>query len=65
MEVSSLSGKRFTVLLMGTTPDGKDDWAVFPGIARVDDEGLTLPSDTNEEDLLMTGLKWPDSPSSQ
>ena len=100
----AFDGKPFTILLMGTTPDGRDDWAVFPGIARVEEDGLyidrgpkarfeirpewvsrirpvdaslrstlrdaeyylplavgNLPSaSTEEDDLLMTGLKWPD-----
>jgi len=103
MDFTAFDGKPFTILLMGTTTDSKDDWAVFPGIARIHEVGLyvdrgpkarfkirpewlsrirpvdaslrstlqgadyylpltvgTLPSGANEDDLLMTGLKWPD-----
>jgi hypothetical protein len=42
MDSHALNGKPFTLLLMGTTPDGKDDWAVFPGVARVEEDGLYI-----------------------
>jgi len=40
--LDAFNGKPFTILLMGTTPDGKDDWAVFPGVARVEEDGLYI-----------------------
>ena len=42
MDLTTLDGKLFTLLLICTTPEGEDDWAVFPGIARVEDGKLYL-----------------------
>ena len=42
IDLSALDGKPFTLLLMGETSDGEDDWAVFPGIARVRGDTLCI-----------------------
>jgi hypothetical protein len=41
-----LEGKRLTLLLMGTSPKGEDDWAAFAGTARLDDGTLYLDRDS-------------------
>ena len=47
VDLATLNGKPFTLLLMGTTPSGEDDWAVFPGIARLEDGGLYIDRGAN------------------
>jgi hypothetical protein len=42
VDLATLDGKPFALLLMGTTSSGKDDWAVFGGIARLEDGTLYL-----------------------
>jgi hypothetical protein len=34
MNLDQIDGRPFTLLLMSTTPEGDDDWAVLPGLAR-------------------------------
>jgi hypothetical protein len=42
MDLTALDGKALTLLLLGTTPEGDDDWAVFPGISQVEDGQLYI-----------------------
>lgn len=42
MELRDFDGRAFALLLMGTTPDGEDDWVVFSGTAQVDHDGLRV-----------------------
>ena len=37
MDLTTIDGRPFALLLMRRTPAGADDWAVFPGIARIQD----------------------------
>jgi hypothetical protein len=49
MKASDLDGKLLTLLLIGETEDGKDDWAVFPGTARVRTGSLFLERSGGKE----------------
>lgn len=42
VDLTRYDGKRFALLLCGQSEDGEDDWAVFPGIARLRDNCLFL-----------------------
>ena len=48
MDLTRYDGKPFALLLMGETEDGQDDWAVFPGIARLKDSSLYIERAGNE-----------------
>ena len=45
-DVTLLDGRPFALLLMGTTANGEDDWAVFAGIARVEANALHVDRGT-------------------
>ena len=51
MDVTEYDGKPFSLLLCGETENGEDDWAVFPGIARVKGERLFLERASGAPDV--------------
>ena len=58
LDLKTLDGRPFTLLLMGTTPEGEDDWAVFSGVARPQDG--TLHIDRGTEPSFEIKLEWID-----
>jgi len=42
INLEHIDGKRFTLLLMSTSAEGDDDWAVLPGVARHEDGCLFI-----------------------
>ncbi len=51
MDLSEYDGKQFALLLCGETDDGEDDWAVFPGVARVRHGALFLERHGDKPDI--------------
>jgi hypothetical protein len=49
--LAEVDGKPFALLLCAETEDGENDWAVFPGIARVRDGTLFLERSGNDPDV--------------
>jgi hypothetical protein len=47
MDLTTLDGKPFALLLMGTTQEGEDDWAVFRGIIHLERGHLYMERGTS------------------
>lgn len=56
LDLRTLDGRRLTLLLMGATEKGEDDWAVFSGIARLEDG--TLYMDRGEKPKFEVRSEW-------
>ncbi len=50
-DVTALDGKTLALLLCGETDEGEDDWAVFPGVARIRDGALYLERSGDQPDV--------------
>jgi hypothetical protein len=51
MDLTPYDGKRLSLLLRGETANGEDDWAVFPGVARLRGSALYLDRPGNQPDV--------------
>src|SRR5262245_11963935 len=50
-ELATLDGRTLALLLCGETKEGDDDWAVFPGVARVREGALYLERSGDQPDV--------------
>jgi len=51
VDLTQYEGKTFALLLYGETADGEDDWAVFPGVARLRGDSLYLERSNDQRDV--------------
>ena len=51
MDLTRYDGRTLALLLCSETADGEDDWAVFPGVARVRGSSLYLERSGDEPDV--------------
>jgi hypothetical protein len=51
VDLTRYDGRKFALLLASETEDGHDDWAIFPGVARLRGNSLFLERSGDAPDV--------------